>query len=282
MRGLRATTTAVLLLAVVSALAGCGDQADDGDGGGSGDTGDSGGSGSGEADLRGTYVADRVDSTTYTMVPGSTITLTFEDGNVTVRAGCNTMFGGASVEDGRLVVSTMGGTEMACEQPLMDQDTWMSEFLTSSPAVAVEGDTLTLTGNDATIELAGESTKDVPLEDTMWRLDTVITGGGENGAASSVPQDARDPMLRIRNGVAGWDAVFSTGCNQGSSPVEVGDEVLSFGAPVLTRMMCHGAVGELEKTFLGVLGPGTTYTIEGDRLTLTAADGKSGLGFTAR
>lgn len=35
-------------------------------------------------------------------------------------------------------------TMMACDEALMDQDQWLSEFLTSSPALAVDGETLTL------------------------------------------------------------------------------------------------------------------------------------------
>ena len=108
-----------------------------------------------------------------------------------------------------------------------------------------------------------------------------MTGGGANGTASSVPAGARHPGIRFTNGIAGWDVTFSTGCNQGHGPVEVGTEVMDFGDLATTKMACPDAVGALETTFLGVLGRGTTYTLEGNRLTLTAADGKSGLVFVA-
>ena len=39
----------------------------------------------------------------------------------------------------------MGSTEMACEPPLMAQDQWLSNFLTSGPTYTLDGDTLTLT-----------------------------------------------------------------------------------------------------------------------------------------
>jgi heat shock protein HslJ len=84
------------------------------------------------------------------LVEGSTITLTFEDGRVSAQGGCNTINGEATWEGDTLeVAEPMASTMMACDQPLMDQDQWLSTFLTSSPALEVDGDTLTL-GDDAT------------------------------------------------------------------------------------------------------------------------------------
>ena len=273
----RAGAVFIAALLVLS-LSSCGEDA----GSSSGSDGATGSGDTGAVDLSGTYVADTVDSASHQLVRGTTVRLTFADGNVSVQAGCNTMSGTATVEDDLLVVDNLGGTEMGCPKPRMAQDAWLVEVLTSSPRITSDAGTVTLTSDDTTIVLTEEvAAMDLPLEDTVWRLDTVLTGAGADGTASSVPQDARDPMLRIRNTFAGWEATFSTGCNGGSGPVKVGDEVLNFGALVTTRMACPGDVGQLEQTFLGVLGQGTTYVIDGDVLTLTAADGKSGLGFRA-
>jgi heat shock protein HslJ len=84
------------------------------------------------------------------LVEGSTITLTFEDGRVSAQGGCNTLNGAATWEGDTLeVAEPMASTMMACDQPLMDQDQWLSTFLTSSPALEVDGETLTL-GDDTT------------------------------------------------------------------------------------------------------------------------------------
>ena len=131
------------------------------------------------------------------------------------------------------------------------------------------------------MRLTDEFTPTPPLQNTAWKLDTVVTGAGADGTASSVPAGARHPGIRFVNGIVGWDVTFSTGCNQGHGPVEVGTEVMDFGDLATTKMACPDAVGQLETTFLGVLGRGTTYTLEGNRLTLTSADGKSGLVFVA-
>jgi heat shock protein HslJ len=84
------------------------------------------------------------------LVEGSTVRLTFEDGRISVQGGCNTLNGGATWEGDTLeVAEPMASTMMACEEPLMEQDQWLSSFLTSSPALEVDGDTLTL-GDDTT------------------------------------------------------------------------------------------------------------------------------------
>jgi heat shock protein HslJ len=99
-----------------------------------------------------------LDGRTYTstevrghdLVEGSQVTLTFEDGRLSAQAGCNTMSGEATWDDGTLeVAGPMASTMMACEQPLMDQDQWLSSFLASSPSLEADGRTLTL-GDDST------------------------------------------------------------------------------------------------------------------------------------
>lgn len=106
------------------------------------------GGGSG-ADLAGsTYTSTEVRG--HDLVEGSQVTLTFADGRISANAGCNTMSGPATWEGETLEVEgPLASTMMACEEPLMEQDAWVSEFLTSSPDLAADGDELTL-GDDST------------------------------------------------------------------------------------------------------------------------------------
>lgn len=88
-------------------------------------------------------------STGHDLVAGSQVKVSFEEGTISVNAGCNTMNGSASWADGVLdVEEPLAMTMMACEQELMDQDQWLSSFLTSSPPISVDGDTLQI-GDDA-------------------------------------------------------------------------------------------------------------------------------------
>lgn len=106
----------------------------------------------------GACASDTLDGRTFTatevrghdLVEGSVITLHFEDGNISAQAGCNTLVGGTTWDQGNLDVGEpLASTMMACEDDLMSQDEWLTEFLTSSPALSLAGDTLTL-GDDTT------------------------------------------------------------------------------------------------------------------------------------
>ncbi|MDN5758027.1 MAG: META domain-containing protein [Tomitella sp.] len=82
------------------------------------------------------------------LVADSTIEMTFRDGKISVRAGCNTMMGPYTLAGGTLNAPQLASTMMACEQDLMDQDKWLASFLGSGPDITRDGGSLTLTGRD--------------------------------------------------------------------------------------------------------------------------------------
>ena len=91
------------------------------------------------------------------LVEGSTLRLTFEDGNVSAQAGCNTIFGGATWDDGTLtLVGELARTSMGCVDGLAEQDDWLAGLLSSGPAIELEGETLTLDDGATTITLEQE------------------------------------------------------------------------------------------------------------------------------
>jgi heat shock protein HslJ len=121
--GRRRAPLVLLAMVAVLSLGACGDSAPDLDGR--------------------SYTSTEVRG--HDLVAGSTVTLTFEDGRISANAGCNTMNSTATWDGGTLdVAEPMASTMMACEDDLAAQDQWLSSFLTSSPALEVEGDTLTL------------------------------------------------------------------------------------------------------------------------------------------
>ncbi len=202
--------------------------------------------------------------------------LAFDQGSLLVTGGCNSMRGAVTLSGDQLRVGTMSSTMMACEQALMDQDTWISQALTAGPlTVSVDGDRLTLSGDDLDLVLQDRTTAspDVPLADTAWSLTTITSAD----AASSVPAGVRTPTLKITED--GRLQIF-TGCNNGNSSVEVGDTTLSVGAIALTRMACTDTDSqETEAAVLSVLNGDVGYSIEEKTLTLTA--GAKGLVFQA-
>lgn len=224
------------------------------------------------ADLAG-QAFESTEVTGYDLVEGSTIELGFETDTVGARAGCNTQSGGYTITDGALTISAMASTMMACDDALMAQDTWLSEFLTSGPEITLDGDTLTLTGSDATISL--EAIAATPLEGTTW----VLTGTVATEAISSLPADVV-ASLTITDG----QAAIATGCNSGSTSVEITDTTMTFGPIALTMKACPDEVTAVENSVLATLDGEVTYEIVGDNLKIRkdSADGEIGLEFSAQ
>ncbi len=97
------------------------------------------------------------------------VKLTFTEDSLSANAGCNTLVGTASISEGTLVIDgALASTMMACEEPLMEQDTWLGGFLASSPAIAYDGQQLTLTSPTTAMTFA--------LLETVGQYDTPIHG----------------------------------------------------------------------------------------------------------
>jgi heat shock protein HslJ len=99
------------------------------------------------------------------LVGDTQIRIAFDDDQMQVQAGCNSLFGMVDVDGHTLTASNMGGTEMGCPDDLQDQDTWLAEFLSSGPEAALERDTLTLTKGDVAIELVEQDVPEDPAGD---------------------------------------------------------------------------------------------------------------------
>lgn len=105
------------------------------------------------ADVSGkTFTTTEIDGAT--IAPGSTITITFVDeSSLSVQAGCNTMNGAYTIEDGKLSAPMLASTMMACDQALMDQDTLIAGFLAAGPTIELDGNELELEQGEITLEL---------------------------------------------------------------------------------------------------------------------------------
>ncbi|SRR6056297_27609 len=214
------------------------------------------------------------DVTGRELVADSRITMNFLADTVNVNAGCNTINGTFGIVDGTFTADRFAMTMMACDDALMEQDTWLSEFLASSPGIALDGSTLTFTGDETTITLA--EIEPAALVGTTW----VVTGIVADEAVSSVPIGSTAAITISEDGTVTVDA----GCNTGSGSVEVDDGTLTFGPVATTRKMCPPEQMELENAVLDVLRGEVAYEIDGDTLSLRSAEdaGTMGLDLTAR
>ena len=253
--------TAIALLALAGlTFAACGSD-DDGDG-----AAESTGTPTAE-DLSGRGFVSS-DVTGYDLVEGSEITMNFLDDSVSVNAGCNTMNGGFEIADGAFVAGQFAMTMMACDDPLMAQDTWLSEFLASSPSISLDGSTLSFSGDEVTITL--DEIEPAALVGTTW----TVTGTVANEAVSSVPMDSTASITIADDGTV----AVNTGCNTGSGSVEVGDDTLTFGPIAITKMACPPEQTALETSVLAVVQGEVAYEIDGSNMSLRSGDGADEVG----
>jgi heat shock protein HslJ len=196
------------------------------------------------------------------LVEGTDIGIVFEASSISAKAGCNTMFGGYQFDENALMVGTLASTMMACDQALMDQDTWLGEFLTGLPTIAYDGSSLILERDGVVITFA--EIADAPIEGTTWE----VTGIVAEEAVSSVPADAT-ATFTIADGTIDVD----TGCNTGSGTVEVSLTSLTFGPIATTKMACADDVMALETSVLSTLSGTVDYAIHGDTLLMTGENG---------
>jgi heat shock protein HslJ len=222
-----------------------------------------------------TYLSQ--STTGITLADGAVLRISFDDGRISVSGGCNGMGGDVTFEGDAMTVGLMMSTQMACDQPLMDQDSAVQAFLTAGTTVSVDGDTLvltgTLTGSEATITLLDREVADPdrPLADTAWTVTGVISSDAiSSGWGSAVA------TLTIVDG----QAQVNTGCNRGMASVTVDEAAgtITFGPLALTKMMCDDDAMRLEQEVTRVLTGTATYSIEAGSLTLM--NGSDGLQFT--
>ena len=203
------------------------------------------------------------------LLPDSRITLELAEGQLNGSAGCNSYFGGyeATGADFSLTIP-LGATMMYCDG-LMDQE---QAFLEALPqATRFEGDEsgLRFFAADGALLLRFVPQQDAVLEDTSWRLDTVIIGGD---AATSLLSGAEitalfDPAAGQISGSAGCNTYFAGYALDGDS--------LTIGPAASTRMYCAEPQGlmEQEAHFLAQLVQTASYRIKGDSLQLLDTNG---------
>ena len=261
---MRVVALVLVVFAMAATAVGCGD-GDDGDAGGSG-------AGSGGDELRGrTFLSTDVDGRD--LVAGTELRISFnEDGTLSASAGCNQFVGELAIEDGALVVTNLGGTEMGCDPERHAQDDWFTAVLSGRPSYDVSDDGgLTLTAGDVSIDFLDREVADpdLPLIGTRWVVDTILEGSGPDGSASSVPEGAEAWVTFGADGkVSGHD-----GCNGFGGTYEERDQKVVITERVQTLIGCPG-LDRLTLAVAAATNGEVGYRIQAKRLTLTGAEGR--------
>ena len=204
------------------------------------------------------------------LVDGTRIRIVFPKDRmaISVSAGCNTMGGDARIDGGRLRVTQLGMTDMACDPARMTQDDWLAKVLSDGPSIALGNDQLVLTRGTTEIRLLDREVADPdrPLVATRWNVETLVDGD----IASSVPAGTQAHLIVAADGTLSG----SDGCNLVSGGAKAASGTIRFADIVTTKMACEPDKARLEQAVLAVLRAGdVTYEIEADLLRLRAPGG---------
>jgi heat shock protein HslJ len=212
-------------------------------------------------------------------VPGTMITMDFgTEGKIGGTAGCNHYFASYEVKGTGITIGQAGSTMMYCSDPgVMDQETTYLALLTRSKTLSVEGEHLTLSGEQGSPILTFTRTvppKQQPLVGTNWTLESFHTGD----AVSSVLAGTTITAVFTKDG----SITGSAGCNRYFASYNVTGTSLQVSQAGSTKMAC-GAPGVMqqESSYLTLISQAKAFTINGDRLTLADAKGAAMLSYRA-
>jgi heat shock protein HslJ len=226
--------------------------------------------GSSEADGAWTMESGTVGGEPMPLDPQYPVTMVIEGSEVSGRAACNSYGGSISIESSMVAFGDVFMTEMACDPAAMESEQVFLSALGLVDTIAVEADTLTLSGGGAELLF----TRDAPIEDealvgATWTLDTLIEGE----AASSSLGESTFTLAS--------DGTFeaSTGCREltGEYVVE-GPEVIVTNSEAVGD--CPAEFAPQDDLVVTVINDGFIVEIEGSRLTLTSSGG-DGLSYTS-
>ena len=104
------------------------------------------------ADLDGrTFTASDADG--HDLLRSIPVTITFTGDQIAVVTGCNTLAGSYSIENGTLTTGDLASTLQACDADRTEQETWMSDLVTSSPDIELDGDQLEISSGEDSLTL---------------------------------------------------------------------------------------------------------------------------------
>jgi heat shock protein HslJ len=196
---------------------------------------------------------------------GVPATLVVEEAQVSGTSFCNHYSGSYTLDGEALAIDGLGGTDMGCDPDVMAAETAYLTALGTADRMARDGDELVLTGPDGSLRFSRQApVPDRELAGTTWTLDTLVDGE----VASSVLGEA---VLELADD---GTATGSTGCRGFLGTWQVAGDVLTLDV-ARDDIGCPGDVGRQDEHVLAVLDAAPHVAIDGDRLTLTAPDGRA-------
>lgn len=196
--------------------------------------------------------------------PSVLATLDIDSENMGGATGCN-HYSFNYLADGQALTIVEPGpilTLMACEEPLMQQETDFIKVLSAVTGYTLEHDQLTLTGAEGV--LVFEVAQPLGLANNAWRL-------GGLAQTDAVVSTWVDEQITLT--LADGQATGFAGCNTYFAGYEVNGDELKFNAIGSTKMACEGDAGQREIEFLAALEKVARFNIVRGQLTLLDGDG---------
>jgi heat shock protein HslJ len=194
---------------------------------------------------------------------GALVTLLFaEDGSLGGDSGCNRYRSSysADADAGTLAIEPVLSTRRAClSEELSAQEAALLTGLEAADRYSLRPDRLLITTTAGQrLEFAPYN----PLAGTAWALTTI------DGAAP-LPETSITLEFSADGRAAGSD-----GCNQYSGAYRVTATSLRIGPNLIaTLRACQPEIMDQAQTYLGMLIAATGYSLSGDQLTITDAEG---------
>ncbi len=202
----------------------------------------------------------------------TTATLVATEDRVRGQAFCNSYEGGYTADGDSFAVGDLAVTEAACVDSgvMAAEQDYVAALLSVRRADITDG-SLLLSGADVQLRFVRPTVvPDRELTGTRWVLDTLVDGE----TASSVQGEA---LLHL---AADGTASGSTGCSEWTGGWRLDGDALVVEPGPPTPTGCDPGLAAQVEHVLAVLASAPTVTVDGDRLTLTATDGR-GLGYRA-
>lgn len=189
-----------------------------------------------------------------------------QEGQLGHTTGCNGMGGEYTLTGVDFTVGNLIQTEMACEEPIMSQESAIGQALQSATTLTQADDTLTIAYPDGELRYTRQAEPEpASLIGPEWKLETITSGD----MAQSTVAGTTVTLTFTGDSLSG-----NAGCNSYNGGWSGDENALTIQPIASTKMACADqAANDQEVLYLSRLQAATSYAIEGNQLTVTSPDG---------
>ena len=196
------------------------------------------------------------------------VTIEFKDGMIAGKSGCNNYTGTYQASGSELTITLGASTMMACADPVMQLEQAYLDALSKAAEYRLAGGELQIKDKKGKTFLTYTLLQPASLVMTPW--DVLYYNNGKGGMTT--PLNGSEISLLFGNDgqVSG-----NAGCNNYTAGFKVNGDQLAIGPAAATRMFCSTPEGVMDQevAYLNALGSVSSFTIQGDALTLLDAKG---------